>query len=65
MTQEKTRGKAATRAKNKYNAKTYDQFVVTVPVGQKAEIDKEAKKQGYKSRNEFVVAAIEEKRTRR
>ncbi|RHK55873.1 ribbon-helix-helix domain-containing protein [Lachnospira eligens] len=65
MTQEKTRGKAATRAKNKYNAKTYDQFIVTVPVGQKAEIDKEAKKQGYKSRNEFVVAAIEEKRTRR
>lgn len=65
MTQEKTRGKAATRAKNKYNAKTYDQFIVTVPVGQKAEIDKEAKKQGYKSRNEFVIAAIEEKRTRR
>lgn len=65
MTQEKTRGKAATRAKNKYNAKTYDQFIVTVPVGQKTEIDKEAKKQGYKSRNEFVVAAIEEKRTRR
>ena len=37
---------------------------VTVPTGQKAEIDREAKKQGYKSRNEFVVAAIEEKKAR-
>lgn len=65
LAEEKTGGTPATKAKNKYNAKAYDQFLVTVPTGQKAEIDKEAKKQGYKSRNEFVVAAIEEKKARR
>ena len=64
LEEEKTGGTPATKAKNKYNAKAYDQFLVTVPTGQKAEIDKEAKKQGYKSRNEFVVAAIEEKKAR-
>lgn len=60
----KTGGKPSTKAKNKYNAKAYDQFLVTIPTGEKAEIDKVAKKQGYKSRNEFVVAAIEEKKAR-
>lgn len=64
LAEEKTGGTSATKAKNKYNAKAYDQFLVTVPTGQKAEIDKEAKKQGYKSRNEFIVAAIEEKKAR-
>ena len=64
LAEEKTGGMPATKAKNKYNAKAYDQFLVTVPTGQKAEIDKEAKKQGYKSRNEFIVAAIEEKKAR-
>lgn len=60
----KDRRNACDKGKNKYNAKAYDQFLVTVPTGQKAEIDKEAKKQGYKSRNEFIVAAIEEKKAR-
>ena len=64
LAEEETGGTPATKAKNKYNAKAYDQFLVTVPTGQKAEIDKEAKKQGYKSRNEFIVAAIEEKKAR-
>ena len=64
MAEEKTGGTPATKAKKKNNAKAYDQFLVTVPTGQKAEIDKEAKKQGYKSRNEFIVAAIEEKKAR-
>ena len=45
MAEEKTGGTPATKAKNKYNAKAYDQFLVTVPTGQKAEIDREAKKQ--------------------
>ena len=49
MAEEKTGGTPATKAKNKYNAKAYDQFLVTVPTGQKAEIDKEAKKQGIYS----------------
>lgn len=61
MTEKRTGGTAATRAKNKYNAKAYDQFLVTVPAGQKAVIDKAIKEQGYNSRNEFVVKAIREK----
>lgn len=61
MTEEKPSGKASTRAKNKYNAKTYDQFLVTVPAGQKEIINTAAKKQGYNSRNEFIVKAINEK----
>ncbi len=64
MAEEKQGGTPATKAKNKYNAKTYDQFLVTVPSGEKAEIDKAAKDQGYSSRNEFVVAAINEKKAR-
>lgn len=59
MEEKKTGGTAATRAKNKYNAKNYDQFLVTVPAGQKAEIDKLVKSLGYRSRNEFIIAAIE------
>jgi len=61
MTEEKSSGKASTRAKNKYNAKTYDQFLVTVPAGQKEIINTAAKEQGYNSRNEFIVKAINEK----
>lgn len=62
--EKRTGGKPATRAKNKYNAKNYDQFLITVPKGQKAEIEKAAEEQGYKSRNEFIVAAINEKKER-
>lgn len=61
MTEEKPSGKASTRAKNKYNAKAYDQFLITVPAGQKEVINTAAKKQGYNSRNEFIVKAINEK----
>lgn len=61
MAEEKPSGKSSTRAKNKYNAKAYDQFLVTVPSGQKVKIDEAAKNQGYSSRNEFVVTAINEK----
>lgn len=51
-----------TKSKNKYNAKNYDRFSVIVPKGEMQEIDRAAKEQGYKSRNEFVIAAINEKR---
>ena len=61
MTEEKSSGKASTRAKNKYNAKAYDQFLITVPAGQKEVINTAAKEQGYSSRNEFIVKAINEK----
>ena len=57
----KTPGKASTRAKNKYNAKAYDQFLITVPTGHKDLISAAAKEQGYSSRNEFIVTAINEK----
>ena len=57
----KQSGTASTRAKNRYNAKNYDQFIITVPIGEKAHIDQVAKEQGYKSRNEFIVTAIKEK----
>ena len=60
MAEEKPSGKASTRAKNKYNAKTYDQFLVTVPAGQNEIINTAAKEQGYNSRNEFIVKAINE-----
>lgn len=55
------KGTAATRAKNKYNKKAYDRFLITLPAGQRAKIDKAAEELGYKSRNEFIVAAISEK----
>ena len=61
MAEEKTPGKASTRAKNKYNAKEYDQFLITVPTGHKDLISAAAKEQGYSSRNEFIVTAINEK----
>lgn len=55
------RGSAANKAKAKYNAKAYDQMMVNVPKGQRAVIDAAAAEQGYKSRNEFIMAAIQEK----
>ena len=64
MAEEKPSGKASTRAKNKYNAKAYDQFLVTVPAGQKEIINTAAKEQGYNSRNEFIVKAINERGTK-
>lgn len=54
-------GKAATRAKNKYNAKAYDRIQIIVPWGEKERIDYIIKKLGYASRNEFIVMAIKEK----
>lgn len=53
--------KAATKAKNKYNSKTYDQWLITAPKGKKEEYDKVAEKAGYDSRNKFILDAIEEK----
>lgn len=55
------KGKASTRAKNKYNEKNYDRIPVIVPIGEKAKIAKIAKEQGYRSTNEFIVTAINEK----
>ena len=51
----------ATKYKNDFQKEKYDRIVVSVPKGQKAVIDSEAKKRGYKSLNAFVVDAINNK----
>lgn len=56
----KKTGKAATRAKNKYNAAHYDRLYPVVPKGRKAIYEAAAKAAGM-SLNEFIVAAMEEK----
>jgi predicted HicB family RNase H-like nuclease len=50
---------AATRAKNKYRDKTYDQINVVVPKGKKTDLQTHAQKQG-ESLNGFVNRAIDE-----
>ena len=51
----------ATKYKNDFQKEKYDRIIVNVPKGQKQVIDENAKKQGYKSLNSFVVDAINEK----
>lgn len=53
-------GKAATRAKNKYNAKTYDRISLIVPRGEKEKIRQAAAEQGI-SMCQYVYAAILER----
>ena len=50
MEDEKTPGKASTRAKNKYNAKAYDQFLITVPTGHKDLISAAERTRLFKSK---------------
>lgn len=57
------RGKAATRAKNKYNAAHYDRLYPVVPKGRKAVYEAAAKAAGM-SLNEYIIAAIEERMAR-
>lgn len=52
-------GTSATRAKNKYNAKTYDNIRILVPKGKKEIIKAIAEEQG-ESLNKFVNNAIDE-----
>ena len=56
---DKNKGKASTIAKNKYNAKAYDNLRIVVKKGRKAEIQAHAEAQG-ESINAFVGRAIEE-----
>lgn len=57
------KGKSQTRAKNKYNAKTYDNLRIIVPKGKKDVIKAFAESKG-KSINGFVNEAIDEKMKR-
>lgn len=52
-------GKAATRAKNKYNAENYERISLSVPKGAKDAIKAEAAKNG-ESVNGFIFRAITE-----
>ncbi|BFH10715.1 transcriptional regulator [Paenibacillus melissococcoides] len=54
------KGKAATRAKDKYNSANYDQIKLWGRKGDRERIDVAAAKSG-KSRNAFIMEAIEEK----
>ena len=60
--EERKTGKSSTRAKNKYNQQKYDRINLVVPSGEKEEIAEAAKRQGYKSTNEFIRMAIQEKK---
>lgn len=53
------KGKASTRAKNKYNADNYDSLRIVVPKGKKDIIKAHATQQG-ESLNGFVNRAIDE-----
>lgn len=59
----KSNGNAQTKAKNKYNAKTYDNLRIIVPKGKKDVIKAFADSRG-KSLNGFVNEAIDEKMER-
>ena len=54
-------GNAATRAKQKYNDKSYDRVFIVVPKGDKERMQEHCKQFGYESLNKFVGAAIEDK----
>lgn len=53
------KGKASTRAKNRYNAANYDNLRITVPKGKKEIIRQHANANG-ESINAFVNRAIDE-----
>ncbi|MEK4520037.1 transcriptional regulator [Paenibacillus sp. FSL H8-0122] len=57
------KGKASTRAKDKYNAANYDQVKLWVKKGDRERIDAAAKAVEM-SRNAFILEAIEEKMKR-
>lgn len=54
-----SKGKASTRAKNKYNAANYDSLRIIVPKGKKDILKAHAEQQG-ESLNGFVNRAIDE-----
>ena len=57
MSETKPTGKAATRAKNKYNSRNYDSLRIVVPKGQKQFIEAHAQRKG-ESVNGLVNALL-------
>lgn len=53
-------GSSATKAKNKYNQKTYDRFVLNLPKGEKERYKKMAESENM-SLSAYIIQAIEEK----
>jgi hypothetical protein len=51
------KGKASTRAKNKYNAKNYDRLAVIIPTGVKEQIKAISKKENT-SVNDIIIQSI-------
>lgn len=54
------KGSSATRAKNKYNRKNYDQYLLTLKKGEKERYQQIARSKDV-SLNSFIIEAIEEK----
>ena len=54
---EEQKGKASTRAKNKYNAANYDSLRIVIPKGRKAAVEAHAKAKG-ESINGLVNALL-------
>lgn len=57
MNEERGHGKATTKAKNKYNAKNYDNLRIVVPKGQKATVEAAAAAAG-ESINMYTQRAL-------
>ena len=53
-------GSSATKAKNKYNQKTYDRFILNLPKGEKERYKKIAESVNM-SLSAYIIQAIEEK----
>ena len=53
-------GSSATRAKNKYNQKAYDRFILNLPKGEKERYKKIAESENM-SLSAYIIQAIEEK----
>lgn len=52
-----SKGKASTRAKNKYNAENYDSLRIVIPKGQKATVQAAAEQEG-ESINSYTNKAL-------
>lgn len=53
-------GSSATKAKNKYNQKNYDRFILNLPKGEKERYKAIAEESGM-SLSAYIIQAIEEK----
>lgn len=53
-------GSSATKAKNKYNQKNYDRFILNLPKGEKERYKDIAEKENM-SLSAYIIQAIEEK----